>query len=846
MDLFLFGKDAKNAFGAKIGIFPTKETRARLSDQLENLDSLMSRVADTRETLNLLLSAQKTYALRRFGFTFLAAYRARKDARGWLDFDDLILRARNLLTDPSVAQWVLYRLDGGIDHILVDEAQDTSPQQWRVIELLAQEFAAGLGSRPDISRTIFVVGDLKQSIYSFQGADPQAFGKMRSHFQSQMAGMGQSLNDRSLEYSFRSSPAILELVDATFDAANLNGPDAQIRHHAFHSDLPGRVDLWPLVEKAQESEEREWYDPTDKVAANDHRVVLANQIAAEIGRMIKTETIPRETGEFRKIAPGDILILVQRRSELFHEIIRACKAKDLPIAGADRLRIGGELAVKDVCALLSFLSLPDDDLSLAAALRSPLFGWTEADLYTLAHNRTEPRLWAALQRKQDDYPETHATLRSLRNQTDFLSPYELIEKILTRHRGRENLLARLGPEAEDGIDALISQSLAYERSETPSLTGFNVWLEAGDVEIKRQADSGGDRIRVMTTHGAKGLESRIVFLPDTAARQFRARDEIVNIAGTDVRWKSRLDQRTAAESEAFERSRQTSEDERLRLLYVAMTRAEKWLVVCGSGDTGSDGKSWYDLVTAGMNSLDTDTITHPVGPIQRRQHGSWHHAQIAAENQTTISVDVAEWALTNAPAPPIVPVVISPSDLGGDKVISLEDAADLQFGGTDRGTHLHSLLEHLPTYPRAEWPKISQRLLRDAGTNGADILAEARAILDSPELAYIFAPGTLAEVEFSATIKQLGDQRVHGAIDRLIIGPTEITCIDFKSNAVVPDGPASVPLGLLRQMAAYQVALEQIYPEHKVITAILWTRSGTLMIMPHDIVRNLKDSTTTS
>ena len=250
-----------------------------------------------------------------------------------------------------------------------------------------------------------------------------------------------------------------------------------------------------MIAKEKEPEQKEWFDPTDKPAANDHRVVLAKTIAEQIKYLEKSGSIPDETGGFRNVRHGDFLILVQRRSVLFHEIIRACKSLGLPIAGADRLKIGAELAVKDLTALLSFLVTPVDDLSLAAVLRSPLFGLSEADLFDLAHHRHEPNLWPALTRRRDEFPEIHETLSALRNQVDFLSPYDLLEKILTRHDGRRKLLARLGDEAEDGIDAMLTQAIEYERSETPSLTGFLTWLEVDAVEIKRQPDSAGDRIR---------------------------------------------------------------------------------------------------------------------------------------------------------------------------------------------------------------------------------------------------------------------------------------------------------------------------------------------------------------
>jgi len=459
--ILLYGAKAKQAFGAKVGAFPTKAVQSANSGLMAPLGEFMVRVEQARGQYAHLLAAQKTRAFRRFAAEFLPVYEARKAGRGWLDFDDLIGRARALLSDPAVAQWVLFRLDGGLDHILVDEAQDTSPEQWKVIELLAQEFSAGIGARAGVERTVFVVGDLKQSIYSFQGADPRAFEQMRQHFARDLAASQQKLFERSLEHSFRSSPAVLTVVDAVFEGSGASGTGKNARHLAFYPEMAGRVDLWGIVEKPEAEPEREWFDPKNKIAANDHRVLLAEKISRQIRDLVKTGSITDKNGNSRPIEFGDFLILVQTRSPLFHQIIRACKALDLPIAGADRLKIGAEIAVKDLGALLAFLALPQDSLSLAAALRSPLFGISEAQLFDLAHGRQNADLWAELASRSDDFQTIVDILNDLRNSVDFLRPFELLERILTRHWGRANLLARLGPEAEDGIDALLNQAIAF-------------------------------------------------------------------------------------------------------------------------------------------------------------------------------------------------------------------------------------------------------------------------------------------------------------------------------------------------------------------------------------------------
>ncbi len=838
-NVFLTGAGAKEPFSAKTGSFPGKALREAHGDLMSELEPFMRRVEAARQQRLGLAAVQKSTALHGFAAAFLPEYAHRKQLRGWLDFDDLILKARQLLNDPAVAAWVLYRLDGGIDHILVDEAQDTSPAQWDVIEKLAQEFTSGQGARSDVERTIFVVGDKKQSIYSFQGADPQAFDRMQAEFADRLRGHGGELQDMTLEHSFRSSEIILRLVDLVFDGRVEAGFGGDGKHRAFKSDLPGRVDLWPVVEKLDDGDDRVWTDPVDRSCAQHHTVILANRIAGSIKRMIETgETIPIDgdkAGTFnrRPVRAGDFLILVQRRSDLFAEIIRACKSANLPIAGADRLKVGAEMAVKDLAALLSFLVTPEDSLSLAIVLKSPLLGWDEQALFDLAHRRDVPYLWQALRSRAAEFPETLAMLNDLRGQTDFLRPYDLIERILTRHDGRRRLLGRLGHEAEDGINALLSQALAYERAEIPSLTGFLVWMETDDLEVKRQMGSAGNVVRVMTVHGAKGLESPIVILPDTGKRKPPGPDEIMMVEGTPL-WRTNADQIPDILKEARDLARAKQMNERLRLLYVALTRAEKWLIVAAAGDLDKNGDSWYQMVEAVMTAENAEQLSVGGQAIQRMAHGDWDAPELAGDPEdrpeTILLPDVFE---RPAPAPQVLTQTLSPSDLGGAKALAGDQGLD-EDAAKRRGTRLHLLLEHLPGVAQGEWPMAAAHILADtAEPERSDLLAEATTVLTNPALAEVFAPGTLAEVPVTA---RLGSTRMHGVIDRLLVAPDRVLAVDFKSNATVPDDAAACPEGVLRQMGAYAQALAQIYPDRRIETAILWTRAAILMPLPHDLV----------
>jgi ATP-dependent helicase/nuclease subunit A len=814
-DPFLYKTDDKAGF-AKVNAFPTKPVRERLSNLMPRLNALMGRVEAGRARRLGFLAAQKTAALHAFAAQFLPAYEARKASRGLLDFDDLISRARLLLTDPSVAQWVLYRLDGGIDHILVDEAQDTSPDQWRVFERLTDAFLDGTGQRNQ-ARTVFVVGDKKQSIYSFQGADVAAFDRMKDLFDRRLGAVGSGLQVLDLEHSFRSSPAILDVVDATFDLPETASVGGAMRHIAFMDQMPGRVELWPIIPAAEKTVDEDPTNPVDLITDEHHAAVIARKVALWIrDALAGGMQVPTRDGERRAMA-GDVLILVQSRQTIFAEVIRACKALDLPIAGADRLKLKAELAVRDLVALLSFLATDMDDLSLAAVLRSPLGGLSEAELYDLAEGR-DGLLWLALDAARSRFADVHRMLTDLRNATDFLRPYDLIERTLTRYDGRRKLLARLGAEAEDGIDELRTQALAYEGTEVPSLTGFLAWLDADEVSVKRQMETDGGRIRVMTVHGAKGLEAPIVILPDTADHRDHDRDQIFAVQGGAVLWKTKAEDSPpliAAEAAARQALRAAETE---RLMYVAMTRAQSRLIVAAAGNVKDDkGSSWYKLIRDGMQRLRASTL--PDGGMVHA-FGAWpvDAPGFAAGKPPT---SLPPWARQRMAAHTVLPQAFSPSALGGTKALAGEAGLDLEVA-LARGTLLHQLLELRQETDPATLAAIA---------GDSDVLPEVLAVQAAHPA--LFAADTLAEVPITAVV---AGRRMIGSVDRLVIGADHVLAVDFKTNQVVPPSMAEVPEGILRQMGAYAAALADIYSHHRIDTAILWTRTAELMPLDPDIV----------
>ncbi len=539
----------------------------------------------------------------------IAAYQRMKTARGALDFDDLIIKTTALLARSDAAQWVQYKLDRGVEHILVDEAQDTSPRQWQVVKALVEEFFAGEGAS-SATRTLFAVGDQKQSIFSFQGAVPAWFTRMQRELGQRARAAEARWFDPQLHLSFRSVPSVLSAVDGVFAAPGayraLSDTGEPPTHSAARLGVPGRVILWPMIAPAEKIEPEDWATPLDHLGEASPEVKLAKRLARTIGRWLHGgERL--DSGE--PIRAGGILILCRTRGAQTDAINRALKTAGVPIAGADRLHLTEHIAVMDLMALARVALLPEDDLSLAALLKSPLIGLGEDALFDLAHGRGGA-LWDALGRQAQeraDFAEARARIERWRASADRREPYGFFARILGPEGGRERFLRRLGAEAEDVLDEFLTQALAYERIAAPTLQGFLAWLEGGTSEIKRDTETLRDEVRVMTVHGAKGLEADIVFVVDTGSMPVHPSHDAKVIALDDDRdgsvsplvWMRRLKAMPKLVEARVKALRAGSQEEYLRLLYVAMTRARDRLIVCGTlKERGTDPvDGWHGLVT---------------------------------------------------------------------------------------------------------------------------------------------------------------------------------------------------------------------------------------------------------
>ena len=844
-DNYLAGFFTKDGQGEPYAKPLTKKTMGEMVEGADILERECARLQAVRQRRNAARVAAATELLLRLGARLIAAYAGAKQGQALLDYDDLVLKAGFLLSQGASTDWVLYKLDGGLDHILIDEAQDTNPEQWQVVQTLADEFFTGEGAYEDgddramsKGRTLFAVGDVKQSIYSFQRADPAAFQAMRNHFAARIGAAKRRWQPVELALSFRSTPAVLEAVNAIFadplaSDGLIFGDHEAIRHIPNRAGEAGLVEIWPTEQPREVEEQDPWALPAKQVFSDSPVTRLAIRIADQIAQWIEQKEMLVARG--RPIGPGDILILVQRRASFVETMVRELKRRNIPVAGVDRMVLTEQLAVMDLIALGRFLLLPEDDLNLAVVLKGPLIGWDDEQLFALAHGRPGS-LWAALRARPD--AAAYKTLADLLAQVDFKPPFELYAELLGAGGGRRRILARLGQDANDPINEFLDLALSYERDHAPSLEGFLHWLERGETQIKRDLEQGQNQIRVMTVHGAKGLEAPIVFLADTV----RVPDKtpallwpaIDGEGGPAPLWAPIRAMEEGVMQQARAEAEGARDREYRRLFYVALTRAADRLYICGfEGKTGRKAHCWYDMAWRALDNLpEIEKPAELAGGMRLRgaqaKDPPAPEVPLKPEHQS-----LPDWASRPAPKEPVPPRPLVPSRPQEAEPSVASPLADDGQARFRRGNHIHRLLQTLPDQEEGLREAAAARYLALPAhvidpVQQREILAETMAVLRHPDFAPIFGPGSRAEVGLTAL---LSGRVVSGQVDRVLITDSEILVVDYKTNRPPPLQAAEVEVAYLRQLASYRAALMEIYPEKTVRCALLWTDGPNLMVI---------------
>jgi ATP-dependent helicase/nuclease subunit A len=813
----------------------------------EEVDRIL-RIEESRKSLRL---SQISAALVLLAGPVAIAYADRKADSGLLDYDDLIDRTRNLLNDPGVA-WVLYKLDGGLDHLLLDEVQDTSPRQWSIAHALTDEFFSGTSSR-DAVRTAFAVGDRKQSIYSFQGADTEEFDRSRTLLEQRVVQSGNRFAAVELDVSFRSTTPVLNLVDAVFDDALASPgvvPDGEtLSHQAARAGHAGMVELWPLTPKPQADEAQPWTVPETNQATTSVRETLANRLADWIRDQTNGAVMLESKG--RPLQAGDVLVLVRRRDAFSRALVRALKGRGVPVAGLDRMVLTDQPAVQDLMALGDALLLPNDDLTLGCLLTSPLGGLTDTDLMDLAMERPGS-LFQALRTRAAERPVWSAALRlldTLLSRIDYVSPHALFAEALGTSGGRARLFARLGHEAAEPIDEFLNAALHYARIHPPSMQGFLHWLRQSGAEVKREAEAAGNLVRIMTVHGAKGLQAPLVIIPDTTALP---KDETGIVWAPDPAigievpfWAPRKEFRCDALEKVRAGDRQRDIEEYNRLLYVALTRAEDRLLICGWQGRSVPDTSWYAAVQRGFERLSPEREAFDTWPgeiLRIRSDQSVQSDAPPTRTETQVTAVLPDWlgrapgwVPAPLPAEPLRPTTLAPSRPEGVEFGDLPAADSPLSTGVDRfrrGELVHTLLQHLPELPTDRRLPAAERYAAQSGfpeTQAAEIAAEVIAIMDHPDLIALFGPGSRPEVPLTGVI---GNHVIGGLVDRLAVLDDMVLLGDFKTNRRAPGRAEDTPVMYLRQMASYRAVLRAVFPDKSVRCALIWTRAGRVSVLP--------------
>ncbi|WP_313671205.1 double-strand break repair helicase AddA [Sandarakinorhabdus sp.] len=772
-------------------------------------------------------------------------WRAAKHRAGVIDYDDMIAAAARLLGEPGAADWVRFKLDSRIDHVLVDEAQDTNLLQWQVIRALVEDYFSGLGQR-DQFRSLFVVGDFKQSIFGFQGADPQIYADMKDDFHQLCEAEPECWKELPLTVNFRSVPAILDVVDRVISHVGPEMFDPQgVEPHVAHKPGAGVVMLWPalLPDAGNNADEDDDDTAEDDAPPLAQDIDMARRIAATVAGWLAPETALILPASGRRAAAQDILVLVRKRSGLMNALVTALHEAGVPVAGADRLNLAEPLAVADLLALVQFACQPDDDLTLAALLVSPFCGLDHDQLTGLAASRPGT-LWAALLASDDPaMAAPRALLAEVLRLAADVSPYRFLETILSGPlAGRRKLLARLGEEARDAIDTVLDQALACEAAGAASLQAFIAWMAAEDLEVKRDPEAAIDAVRLMTVHGAKGLQAPIVIMADACHVPPAEKGELVLALGNGPElplWlPSGLVAPPAFLNDAQNDRAARAAREHRRLLYVALTRAEEVLCIGGATKPGKKWdvhpESWYQLVEGALTDLEAVDDPHWPQPVRQFRSGP---ATVMRDDEvkpdaTLLTTD--RWWQRQAPAEARPPRPLAPSSLGPDTVADPPpDAA--RKAAARRGTALHRLFETLPGLASDVRRDVALQwcALNVPDLEAEELVATVLAVLNDPDFAAVFAAGALTEAPVAAVV---GEAVIAGSIDRLLVSETEVLAVDFKTGSRVPAGLDMVPPSHLAQMGAYAAALARVFPGRTVRAGLLYTAGPRLIEVPADVL----------
>ncbi len=824
-----------------ISSIATKSILEKFKDAEQTIESVQNVVFTHIRDMNSYQIFKRTSSLLGVFKVYVDLYNSEKSKNALLDYNDIINLATNLLSNPNYKDWILFNLDQKIDHILVDEAQDNSISQWKIITNLCDEFFAG----NDEKRTLFVVGDVKQSIYRFQGANPHLFNYMQQYFHTKTGG--RDWISCQLEKSFRSTPEVLMLVDRIFNnfRAEISFNDNEIKHVPHRENDQGYIEIWPALPRRKEKEQQALQIPlTCKEGYTIADRLLAQTIANRIHNWLNEGRIL--VAKDRHIEPRDIMVLVRQRNVLVDYIISELKKANVPVVGRDYFRIMDYIAVQDLIALAEFLLLQANDLALANALKSPLFNFTEDDLFNIAYDRKEHSLW---ERLQDYHGVIYSELNYLINLSYAESPLTLFTHIL--RTGKKKFGARLGLECFEVLDEFMNLVLQFE---TPSLQAFVQWIKENNPEIKNDMQSERNAVRIMTIHKSKGLQAPIVFLDDT--NTVPRNSESIIFDGTEVPfW---CGKNNNAYCDQVKREKKLEDyNEYLRLLYVALTRAEDELYIL-SKEPVQKG-SWYDLITQYGTSyekkqaylqpifkekvevlcvnanypyiykkrdyFDVPVISLP--PALAHSSVSSQRPPLSSQcltlekeekpaSATHSSMSFQHLMLESRKKEPVSATWMTNRGTG------MTESSTGMTDGYARGLIIHSILQYMPKIEKERRKNWVRKYLDNINTSEDKDEIYSKILAFNEKYGYLFDLEGKSEITLSGIID---GKSVLVRLDRLCITQDKAIIIDYKSHRNVSVSSLNE---IKKQMLTYKTLVQEISPNKQVEFMVIWVEDLTL------------------
>lgn len=822
-------------------------------DVLESLKNIQNLVFEYH---NVEMSKKTFYLTQGFldlTYLFNSCYSKIKQKLGYIDYTDLINMSLKLLEDESISNWIESKLNSKISHIMVDESQDINLKQWQIIHTCLKDF---FSTNKDNPNTVFVVGDKKQSIYSFQGSSPELFSGMHKFIEKTAQNFDITLHNINFSKSFRSDPIVLNFVDKLFETiSNKNRNyfcEDNLTHISNKNFEHASVEIWPLVvdvENKKDQDSYEW-DISEGYKENySPPKILANMIAKKIQTLLMN-------GEFK---PSDFMILVRKRDSLTNHLIRALKEHNLPVSGIDRLLLNENIAIKDLLSFMQFKLLPEDDYNLACLLKSPIFSITEEELCILCQ-REDRSLWSNLKLlydNSDSFKKIHDTLEALLNNNTINTPYYFAAYCLDIRGYRSNFLSRIGMHIDEVLDEFINVCLEFEETNEPSLISFLHWFQNAKIEIKKEINNEAEEIKIMTIHASKGLQAKFIILPDTTTVP-RNKSSIIFDQLNNVVLYNVSENHSYQYQAIIENIKLQTLQEYYRLLYVGLTRASQHLLICGNSRSKTIPElCWYEIARSTLKEVAQEidcTELHGYKNIENQDSSNDENLYFFSDSSVSYKVEkgafekklhIQQKAYTNSDKPKFLSEKyitqdlyhkISPSTKAKEKNEDINNVLTL-------GTLIHKALEYFVSLKRTIQSNELQRFIAVYKEKSIEVdLAQIENIctlINKFILPLTSGNQVHAELKIQKTYKIDSKNCIlSGSIDLVVFGDQELHIIDYKTDKQVPKTSCEVDDKYIKQLALYKKVLAEKYTNHDIRCYLAWTTEPSLMEINHNQLKS--------